>query len=201
MASPFQKSLASQLDEIKLSFYKARITGRDKYLLVINYSIPRSLVKSEAKTYKALHHLFWCLLQDLRLGLPMSYRQGSYAVTCNTLLEHKHTKEVRQFKQSFNSQQKEYNIIQQFKPLHSREEMARSIFKSCKHEETLFASLNLPIRQDSSWQLIGVLSVVVNVQVFCSFQQLTRIGMDQRKMRHLVASKRGQKLLKDMVKS
>ena len=194
MASPFQKSISSQLQEIKLSFYKARITGRNKFLLAINYSIPRSLVKSEVKTYRALHHLFWCLLQDLKLTLPLSYRNGSYAVTCTTLLEHKHTKEVRQFKQSFNSQQKEYNVLQQFKPLQSREEMAKSIYESCRNEESLFATLNLPIRRDSSWQLIGVLSIVVNVQVFCSAQQLKEIGMDQRKMRHFVALNLGQKL-------
>ena len=195
MAPVNQASLASHLNEIKLSFYKAKVDRRNKFLLAINYNIPRGMVKSEIKCYKALHFLFWCLMQDLRLVLPLSYRNGSYSITCNTLLQHKHTGEFRQFRQSFNSQQKDYNVLQQFQPIESRAEMARTLFNLVKNKEQLFATINLPISRDSAWQLVGVLSIVINCQIWVSSQQIQRVGMENKKMRHFVTSTSGKDLV------
>ena len=176
--------IADELDKIRFSFHRAKVNKRDSYLLAINYNIPRRLVTSLASTHKALTHLHWCLTQDLMLDLPLPFSKGSYAVSCNTLLRQRHTGELRIFRQSFNAQAGGYNMLADFTGLVGQSAMATHVFSLCEDEDVLHDTVNLPIGEDSDWGLIGVLSVVVNVQVWVKGRQLNRIGLLDKKMKH-----------------
>ena len=191
MMSSTQQIKENHLNVIKLSFCKAKIESHDKYLLSINFNIPKEWVQTKAKTYKVLHYLYHCLEQELHVFPPLPMRKGSYALSCNTLLTHKPTGDLRVFRQSFNASCKEYNALSQFAPLVGRHSMAGHIFRTCENEETLHDTINVPVSKDSDWTLIEVISIVVNVQVLVDSQQLSRIGMQNKRIKHRIVKKAG----------
>ena len=142
---------------------------------------------TSGKIHKALHHLYWCLEQDLRLTLPMSYDQGNYAITCTTLLRHRqHSDVLRVFRQSFNAQARDYNVLANFSALTDRQTMTNQLFSLWNDQERLVEMINVPVGQDSDWVLEAVVSVVINVQLWVKPAQLEAIGLARKKIRHFV---------------
>ena len=187
MSSLFQVEMASYLDDIKVSFSKLKVQKLNKNILTIHFNIPREHTKSEEKLFRVLGHLYHILNNQLRIEFPAPRQRASYAIECNTLLEHKVTGETRIFRQSFSPTGiKQFNVIKDFAPIPSRKEMAKEIDAVCRNEESLRDTINLPVSKDSDWGLIGILSILLNVQLVVNGKQISQVGMKEKKVRHFV---------------
>ena len=118
MSSLFDVQMASYFDEIKVSFSKLKVERLNKNILTIHFNIPREHIKSEEKLFRVLGHLYHILDHQLRIVFPAPRQMASYAIECNTLLEHKATTETRIFRQSFSpTGVKQFNVLKDFAPI------------------------------------------------------------------------------------
>ena len=180
------EAIMAQLNDIRISFRWADVKGKDRFYLGIRYNLPMRLLGTQASTHKALHHLNHCLTQELGFQLPMPFKEGSYRISANTLLFHRDSGEQRVFRQSFNPQMKEYNVVSDFTALVPQAQMATHIYSLAKNEEVLHETINVDIDRDSDWSLDLVLSLVVVAQVIVRRDQLRRIGLSHRRQKTMV---------------
>ena len=120
--------------------------------------MPKYCYRTRSALEGCLQNYFYFFLNvKCQINTPLEYDNGTYAVSCISLLAHKKTGETRVFRQSFapRNPSADYDVVREFDTIPFIAVMTSDFWEDIHDEVALVERLAAHV-PDSDWEIIGV---------------------------------------------